>query len=124
MGTGVLPFKGDTSAAIFDGILHRAPVAPVRFNTEIPEELERMINKALSKDRDLRYQHASDLRADLKRLKRETSSRSMAQPSAEPDDDAPSTPPEKVSSGRRRPATASVPAATGREPAAAAEASK
>jgi serine/threonine protein kinase/tetratricopeptide (TPR) repeat protein len=108
MATGVLAFKGDTSAAIFDGILHRAPVAPVRFNDEIPEELERIINKALEKDRDLRYQHASDLRADLKRLKRETSSRSVVQPAAEPDGHEVSTPPKKVSSGRRKPASAAA----------------
>jgi eukaryotic-like serine/threonine-protein kinase len=74
MATGKQAFSGSTSAEIFDAILNRAPVAPVRLNPEVPAKLEDVINKALEKDRDLRYQHASDLRSDLKRLKRDTSS--------------------------------------------------
>jgi eukaryotic-like serine/threonine-protein kinase len=78
MSTGQLPFRGNSTAAIFDAILNRAPVAPVRLNPEVPAELERIINHALEKDRDLRYQNASDMRSQLGRLKRDMDSSQKA----------------------------------------------
>jgi serine/threonine protein kinase len=84
MATGVLPFRGDTSGSITDAILNQSPVAPVRLNPNVPAELERISNKALEKDRELRCQSASEVRTDLKRLRRDTDSGRVAPTGSEP----------------------------------------
>jgi serine/threonine protein kinase/TolB-like protein/Tfp pilus assembly protein PilF len=83
MATGQRPFQGDTPALIFDGILNRQPVSPARLRPKLPAKLEEIINKALEKDREVRYQVAAELRADLKRLRREIESKGIAEVAAE-----------------------------------------
>ena len=78
MATGTQPFRGESSGVILEAILNRAPVPPLRLNPDLPEDLERIINKCLEKDRELRYQHASEIRSDLQRLKRDSASGSSS----------------------------------------------
>jgi tetratricopeptide (TPR) repeat protein/predicted Ser/Thr protein kinase len=120
MASGRLPFKGDTSAAIFDGILHKAPVGLVRLNSEVPAELEHIVNRALEKDRELRYQHASEMRAELQRLKRDTDSGrsavlTAAAEEAEPETGAPAA--TRPSSGRQKAAASASQATVTDKPA-------
>ena len=105
MATGRQAFSGSTSAEIFDGILNRAPIPPLRLNPEIPAELERIINKSLEKDPGLRYQHAADLRSDLRRLKRDTESSRRAVPEVAPASSAGAMPPTPTSAAQASGAT-------------------
>jgi serine/threonine protein kinase/tetratricopeptide (TPR) repeat protein len=84
MTTGTLPFRGESTGVIFESILNRTPVSPVRLNPDLPPKLEEIMNKCLEKDRNLRYQHASEIRTDLQRLKRDTESRLGSMQSAAP----------------------------------------
>jgi serine/threonine protein kinase/Tfp pilus assembly protein PilF len=84
MATGQLPFRGESSGVIFNAILERQPVSPVRLNPDVPPKLEEIINKCLEKDRNLRYQHAADIRTDLQRLKRDTESTKVVAAQASP----------------------------------------
>ena len=101
MATGVLPFRGDTSGVIFDAILNREPVTAVRLNPDLPAKLEEIIDRAMEKDRNLRYQHASDVRAELQRLKRDsTSGRSHASSAGKAEQVSPES--QAVASGATR----------------------
>jgi serine/threonine protein kinase len=103
MASGREPFQGDTDATVFDAILHRAPVSPVRLNPDIPIKLEEIINKCLEKNRELRYQHASDVATDLKRLKRDSDSQRHAVLPAEEEDLYTTAPPPTTKPSGDRP---------------------
>src|SRR6202795_4778671 len=96
VATAQLPFRGDSAATIFEAILNRAPIAPVRLNPEVPPRLEEIIDKALEKDRNLRYQHASEIRTDLQRLRRDSESGYRSAITSSVTLPAPETPPARV----------------------------
>ncbi len=107
MATGAMPFRGETSGVIFDAIMNRAPVAPVRLNPELPAKLEDVINRALEKDRELRYQHAVDIKSELLRLKRDVDSgKASSFESATVPSASVVTPPEAPASSCSQPAPA------------------
>jgi serine/threonine protein kinase/tetratricopeptide (TPR) repeat protein len=108
MATGALPFRGETSGVIFDGILNRSPVAPVRLNPDLPPKLEHIISVALEKDPNLRFQHASDMRAELQRLKRDTESVRMPVPTLLEEEQVPSAYIATKSDWRPKEATAAI----------------
>ena len=115
MATGALPFRGDTSAVIFNSILERAPTSAIRLNPDMPSELERIINRALEKDRELRYQHASEMRAELQRLKRDSGSGKKIA-AEDPDEVAAAGSSQRISGGVRA-VSGSVPASRAGAPA-------
>ncbi len=102
MATGQLPFRGGSDAIVFEAILNRHPIAAVRLNPDVPSELERIINKALEKDRNLRYQHATEIQSDLLRLKRDIESTSLAAASDDASPPETSTPRPPSDSGSKR----------------------
>ncbi len=104
MATGAVPFHGETSGVIFDAILNRAPLAPVRLNPNLPTKLEDIINRALEKDRELRYQHAVDIKSELRRLKRDLESgpSSAVSSSSEPAYSGSPAPVESVSAAQQK----------------------
>ncbi|HYM08191.1 MAG TPA: serine/threonine-protein kinase [Terriglobales bacterium] len=107
MATGAVPFRGETSGVIFDAIMNRAPLAPVRLNPNLPPRLEDIINRALEKDRELRYQHAVDIKSELRRLKRDLESgRSSAVSSSSEAAYVETAPPPEASAGTHRSAGA------------------
>ncbi|HYA24816.1 MAG TPA: protein kinase, partial [Terriglobales bacterium] len=96
MATGVLPFRGESSGLIYDSILNRTPLPPLRLNPDVPLELERIISKCLEKDRNLRYQHASEIRADLQRVRRDAESGRMTAVQDETEQAQATAPPQSV----------------------------